>query len=156
VQASLAAGERLAALAPIIVGGMLIVYSAWWLYFDRPAHLLLTTLRRSFIWGYGHYFVFAAAAAIGAGLGVAVDQAGAHASIPPLAAGLAVTVPVAVFLVSLWVVLDRAEYGWMRLLGPVAAMVVLVMAFTRLPALGTGLTMTALVTTKLALRRHQV
>jgi len=37
VQSALAGGERLSALVPIIAGGMLIVYSLWWVYFDRPA-----------------------------------------------------------------------------------------------------------------------
>ena len=152
VQASVAAGERLAALAPIIVGGMLIVYSLWWIYFDRPAHDLLKTMRRAFIWGYGHFFVFAAAAAIGAGLGVAVDGAGSHGSITPLTAGLSVTVPVAVYLVCLWILLDRPDYGWMRALGPVAAIAVMGTAFTSQPVLWTGVTLATLVTVKLVLR----
>jgi low temperature requirement protein LtrA len=153
VQASVAAGERVAALAPIIVGGMLTVYSIWWLYFDRPAHDLLKTMRRAFIWGYGHFFVFAAAAAIGAGLGVAVDGAGAHGSIAPLTAGLSVTVPVGVYLVCLWILLDRPEYGWMRALGPMAAIVVIGVSFTSQPVLWTGVTLATLVTVKLVLRR---
>ena len=125
----------------------------WWIYFDRPAHDLLTSFRRAFIWGYGHYFVFAAAAAVGAGLGVAVDRAGAHASIDPVAAGLAVTVPVALFLVCLWILLDRPEYGRTRALGPAAAGVVLAATFTPQPVLWTGVTLAALVTVKLLMNR---
>ena len=135
VQSALAGGERLSALAPIIAGGMLIVYSLWWVYFDRPAHDLLTTIRRAFVWGYGHYFVFAAAAAVGAGLGVAVDAAGAHAAIGSVGAGLAVAVPVAIYLVCLWILHDRPEYGWTRALGPLAAVVVLLTPFTAQPVL---------------------
>jgi low temperature requirement protein LtrA len=152
VQAAVAAGERLAALAPIIVGGMLIVYAVWWHYFDRPAHHLLTTMRRAFVWGYGHYFVFAALAAIGAGLGVAVDRAGAHGSIAPITAGLSVTVPVAVYLVCLWILLDRPDYGVSRVLGPVAAIVVIATSFSAQPVLWTGITLVALVTAKTLLR----
>ena len=74
VQAALASGEALSALVPLIVGGLLIVYSMWWVYFDRPVHDLLTSLRKAIVWGYGHYLVFAAAAAVGAGLAVSVDQ----------------------------------------------------------------------------------
>ena len=40
----------------------------WWVYFDRPVHDLLTSVRKAFVWGYGHYFIFASAAAVGAGL----------------------------------------------------------------------------------------
>ena len=53
----------------------------WWMYFDRPVHDLLTSLRKAFVWGYGHYFVFAAAAAVGAGLAVNVDYVAHHAKI---------------------------------------------------------------------------
>jgi low temperature requirement protein LtrA len=153
VQAALAAGDRLAGLVPIIAGGMLIVYSMWWIYFDRPAHDLLRTMRRAFVWGYGHYFVYAAAAAVGAGLGVAIDRAGAHGSIEPLTAGLAVAVPVALFLVCLWILHDRPEYGWTRALGPAAAAMVLATALTSQPVLWTGVTLAALVAVKLVLRR---
>jgi low temperature requirement protein LtrA len=153
VQAAMAAGEHLSALLPIVVGGLLIVYSMWWLYFDRPAHDLLTSFRRAFIWGYGHYFVFAAAAAVGAGLGVAVDHAGAHATIDSLSAGLAVTIPVALFILCLWVLLDRPEYRHARVLGPLTAAVVLGTSFTPQPVLWTGVTLAALVTVKLVTRR---
>ena len=74
VQAALSSGEALSSLVPLIVGGLLIVYSMWWMYFDRPVHDLLTSLRKAIIWGYGHYFVFASAAAVGAGLAVSVDS----------------------------------------------------------------------------------
>ena len=36
VQAAVASGEALSALLPLIVGGLLIVFSMWWMYFDRP------------------------------------------------------------------------------------------------------------------------
>jgi low temperature requirement protein LtrA len=119
--------------------------SLWWFYFDRPAHDLLTTIRRAFLWGYGHYFVFAAAAAVGAGLGVAVDRVTGHAAIGSVAAGMAVAVPVAVFLVCLWVLHDRPEYGSTRTLGPAAAAIVIATPFTAHPVLWTGVTLTALV-----------
>ena len=153
VQSALAGGERLSALVPIIAGGMLIVYSLWWVYFDRPAHDLLTTVRRAFVWGYGHYFVFGAAAAVGAGLGVAIDAAGAHAAIGSVGAGLAVAVPVATYLVCLWILHDRPEYGWTRALGPLAAVVVLLTPFTAQPVLWTGVTLAALVAVKLVMAR---
>ena len=153
VQAAMAAGERLSALLPIIVGGLLIVYSMWWLYFDHPAHDLLTGYRRAFIWGYGHYFVFGAAAAVGAGLGVAVDQAGAHATSDPLTAGFAVTIPTALFIVCLWVLMDRPEYGRTRVLGPLTSAVVVGTSFTPEPVLWSGVTLAALVSLKLVTRR---
>lgn len=153
VQAAVAAGERLSALAPLIVGGLLIVYSMWWIYFDRPAHDLLTSFARAFIWGYGHYFVFGSAAAVGAGLGVAVDRVGSHASVDPRTAGFAVTIPVALFLVCLWILLDRPEYRRTRALGPLTAAIVLATTFTPQPVLLTGVALATLVAVKLGLRR---
>ena len=73
MKAALSSGEALCALLPTIVGGLLIVYSLWWMYFDRPVHDLLTGPRKAIVWGYGHYLVFASAAAVGSGLAVSVD-----------------------------------------------------------------------------------
>src|SRR6185503_7221761 len=122
-------------------------------YFDRPAHDLLRTMRRAFVWGYGHYFVFTSAAAVGAGLGVAVDRVGGHAAIGPVAAGMAVAIPVASFLSCLWVLNDRPEYARTRALGPVTSAVVLATPFTPEPVLWTGVTLAVLVAVKLVLRR---
>ena len=74
---------------------------------DPAVHDLLTTSRRAFVWGYGHYFVFAAAAAVGGGLGVAVDQAGGPPARGPDRGGRAVGVPVALYKGWLWCVPDR-------------------------------------------------
>ena len=54
----------------------------WWLYFDMPSEKVVASVRRSFmsrlhgafVWGYGHYAIFAAAAATGTGLAIAADQ----------------------------------------------------------------------------------
>jgi low temperature requirement protein LtrA len=154
VQAALASGEALSALLPLIVGGLLIAFSMWWIYFDRPVHDLLTDLRTAIVWGYGHYVVFAAAAAVGAGLAVAVDQAARHATIGPVAAGAAVAIPVAVFLVCVWFLHDRPTYRRTRLLGPVAAVLVLLTPWTghAVPLIGTILTL--LVAARLVMSRN--
>ena len=110
IQSALASGEALSGLLPLIAGGLLIVFSMWWVYFDRPVHDLLTGFRKALIWGYGHYVIFAAAAAVGAGLAVGVDHATHHAKIGDVAAGAAVAIPVAVYLLCLWVLHDRPEY----------------------------------------------
>ncbi len=151
VQSALASGDALVALAPIIVGGLLIVYAMWWVYFDRPVHDLLTSLRKAIVWGYGHYLVFAAAAAVGAGLAVAVDEATHHAKVSVVGAGAAVAIPVAVYLLCLWFLHDRPEYRQTRLFGPIAAVVVLLTPFTGHAVLLTGATLAALVAAKLAM-----
>ena len=125
VQSALSAGEAVGVLLPISGGGLLIVCAMWWMYFDRPVHDLLTSLPKAIVWGYGHYFVFAAAAAVGAGLAVAVDFATGHAKVSAAGAGLAVAVPVAVFLMCLWSLHHRPAYRGTRWVGPVASALVL-------------------------------
>ncbi len=146
-------GESLATLGPIVVGGLLAVYAMWWIYFDRPAHDLLGSMRRAFLWGYGHYVLFAAVAAVGAGLAVAVDQATHHAAASARVAGAAVAVPAAVYVLCLWVLHYRPEYGRLRLLGPLAAAAVLLTPLTGHAVLLTGLVLAALVCGKITLRR---
>jgi len=155
VQAALASGEALVSLVPVIIGGLLIVYSMWWVYFDRPVHDLLTSLRKGILWGYGHYLVFAAAAAVGAGLAVTVDQVTDRAEVSAVTAGMAVAIPVAVYLMCLWVLHDRPEYRGTRLLGAGTAGLVLLTPYTGYAVPLTGAMLAALVGTKLVMRRSQ-
>ncbi|MEU7056777.1 low temperature requirement protein A [Streptomyces sp. NPDC046197] len=94
--------EALAELLPIAAGGLLIVFSAWWIYFVVPIHGHLRSNRQAFLWGYGHYVIFAAVAAIGAGLEVAVEQVVGKTHLSTLAASAAVTLPTALYLLTVW------------------------------------------------------
>ena len=58
-------------------------------------------------WGYGHYFVFAAAGAVSAGIELAVDRALSRTELGGTSAGLALAVPVAVFLAAVWLLALR-------------------------------------------------
>ncbi|SNY04659.1 low temperature requirement protein A [Paractinoplanes atraurantiacus] len=95
-------GEHEFPLISLAISGIVIVFALWWTYFDRSAHNLITRLRTSLMWGYGHYFIFAAAAAVGAGIGVNVDYATHHAEISRTVAAYAIAVPVAVYLFFVW------------------------------------------------------
>ncbi len=134
-------------LYAIVVGGLLTVFSLWWLYFAKPAYRILTSTRVAFVWGYGHYLVFASAAAVGAGLAVSVDRAIHPTEVGHVVAGAAVTVPVAVFLLVVWVLHLRPLLGLTgrAVLFPVAAVLVLGVTFTGQPVLGTGLILALLV-----------
>ncbi|MFI9341495.1 low temperature requirement protein A [Streptomyces sp. NPDC052773] len=99
--------HALGELLPIAVGGLLIVFCAWWIYFVVPAHGRLRSNRQAFLWGYGHYAIFASAAAIGAGLEVAVEQAVGKAHISTLSASAAVTLPTALYLLTVWALHSR-------------------------------------------------
>ncbi|MFI2434265.1 low temperature requirement protein A [Streptomyces sp. NPDC018693] len=99
--------DALTELLPIAMGGLLIVFAAWWIYFVVPIHGHLRSNKESFRWGYGHYLIFASAAAIGAGLEVAVEQAIGEAHISTLAASAAVTLPTALYLITVWALHSR-------------------------------------------------
>ncbi len=119
-------GELMSTLLPLAVAGLVLVFSLWWLYFDRSAHGLLVSFRSSILWGYGHYFIFAAAAATGAGLAVAVDQATHHPGVSAQLAGYAVAVPVAVYLFFVWLLhLRPHQRGPLLVACPVAAVLCL-------------------------------
>jgi len=103
VRASLAASGVTGGLVTVGLAGLVILVGLWWVYFLQPAAEGLARHRsRSFLWGYGHYALFAAVAAVGAGLEVAVEVTGHHTEVPPLTAGLIVAVPVAAVLVLTW------------------------------------------------------
>ncbi|MFI6371246.1 low temperature requirement protein A [Streptomyces sp. NPDC050546] len=99
--------DALGELLPIASGGLLIIFAAWWIYFVVPIHGHLRSNRQAFLWGYGHYVVFASAAAVGAGLEVAVEQTVGKAHISTLAASAAVTLPTALYLLTVWALHSR-------------------------------------------------
>ncbi|MEU4366246.1 low temperature requirement protein A [Micromonospora chersina] len=117
-----AGNERLWVLA---AAGMVIVFAIWWLYFDRPNPLPPASLPGALFWGYGHYVVFASIAAVGAGLAVAIDHDLHTGHVSGRGAAYAVAVPVAVYLVALWVLHLPGKHGLGRVLFPAAAAVVL-------------------------------
>ena len=123
--------SSLGTLLPIAAGGLLIVFAAYWIYFAAPIHEYLTSNRQGFLWGYGHYVIFASAAAIGAGIEVAVEHAIHVAHISAFAAAAAVTLPSALFLLSVWVLHSRHfKYGLgEQLVLPVSAALVLLCTF---------------------------
>jgi low temperature requirement protein LtrA len=103
VQAALAASGLTGSLVLVGSAGLVILVGLWWVYFLQPAAAGLTRHReRSFFWGYGHYFLFAAVAAVGAGLEVAVEVVAHHTAVTPTTAAMVVAVPVALVLVLVW------------------------------------------------------
>ncbi|MFI0452053.1 low temperature requirement protein A [Actinomadura sp. 6N118] len=90
----------------IVAGsGLVLLFALWWLYFLAPAGEGLSNRRhRSYLWGYGHYGIFAALAAVGAGIEVAVERTGHDLTASPLAVSYAVAIPLAAFITLLWLV----------------------------------------------------
>jgi low temperature requirement protein LtrA len=151
IQSATSAGGLTAELLAVIVGGLLILFSIWWLYFDRPADQLLASTRAAFVWGYGHLPVFASVAGVGAGLAVAVDGAAGRSELSQAATGASVALPVAVFLLTLWLLHARAhESPVRRFAAPVVVLLVLASSLSAWPVLVVGLLMTGLVVVKVS------
>ncbi|MEV6285011.1 low temperature requirement protein A [Kribbella sp. NPDC051770] len=97
------ATELSGSLVVVAAGGLVLLFGLWWLYFLHPAgHGLERHRSQSYLWGYGHFGLFAALAALGAGLEVAVEQTSHHLPISDRTVGYAVAVPAALFVALLW------------------------------------------------------
>ena len=144
------------ALLPVVIGGLLLLFSMWWVYFDGAPVSLLRMPRGAWAWGYGHVLVFGAGAAVGAGIAVAADHAAHHAEIPGLLAGMMVAVPAAVFLLSLWVLhLLTGERDGSPGATLVTVVVIAASPWTGQAVLVSGLAMAGLVAAKLLRRLRE-
>ncbi|WP_250032224.1 low temperature requirement protein A [Paractinoplanes maris] len=103
VQEALRVPGHRGALAVVALSGLMLVFALWWLYYLQRAGTGLEQRRHlAYVWGYGHYGIFAALAALGAGLEVAVLRTGHPLEAADLVVSAAVAIPVGVFLILLW------------------------------------------------------
>lgn len=93
----------------LIVGGFLIVLSAWWYYFKMELGDLLTPGTWD-VFNLAHFLIFASVAALGAGLGTMVDMVQHEAHLSVTNANLTLGSIMAVYLLSL-----NFLYGWFGL-----------------------------------------
>jgi low temperature requirement protein LtrA len=128
-QVALDAGGGDVELLTLAISGALIVFSMWWLYFDYPEHHFIERARTAFAWGYGHLFIFGAAAGVGVGIEVAVDYKTDHSALSQVQTGLAVAIPVTIYLLGVWW-LHRLRHmqGYLNVAFPAAAGLVLASA----------------------------
>ena len=79
-----------------------LAFAMWWIYFILPSSPALHFQRhRSWVFGYGHMFIFAAIAATGAGLHIAAYFIDHEANISGAAAVASIAIPIILFKVSL-------------------------------------------------------
>lgn len=105
-------------LTMVIVGGLLLVLSLWWIYFKRSLAECIHG-RNGFVFGYAHYFLLGAVAAIGAGLATCVDVVEDHAhGIGATGAALAVAAAVSVYLLALGSIHAYGDRSAAALVGP--------------------------------------
>jgi low temperature requirement protein LtrA len=145
-QVALDEGQDEAKLIALAIASLLIIFAMWWLYFDRQAEHHESTSAGAFIWGYGHYFIFAAIAANGAGLAAAIDFDTHHSELGAIVTGFTVAAPVAIFLVGVWAI-QLLKYGAGRahIALPAGAALILLSPFT-----GEGVYLTAVLVAAVA------
>lgn len=126
IQASTGHGHLSWDLVEIGVLASVITFMLWTLYFSEQEHLKTVEKKHTMIWGYGHFALFATGAATGAGFAVMVELATHHSQISEKAAALTVAIPVAIYVMTLWMIRDRI---WMKGLGnllmPAAAVLII-------------------------------
>jgi low temperature requirement protein LtrA len=128
------------------------------MYFSQPTEHVVDRARsafesgrasNSFVWGYGHLVVFASAAAVGSGIAVAADRATGHSELSARGAALAVAIPVALYMLSVWAIIgrhkDRTHVG--PVTAPRAALAVLLIGTLTTSILAIGLLTAATVAT---------
>ncbi len=105
VRAALETGEIGGSFIVLALSGLVLLFALWRLYFLEPAGDGLRDRRdRSYLWGYGHYGIFAALTALGASLEVAVEHTAHDLAASPLTISYAVAFSAGAFLVMLWLV----------------------------------------------------
>src|SRR5918992_95488 len=134
IQSSITDAGLTGELLGVLVGGLLIVYALWWIYYDRPDDRMLEQLPTAFAWSYLHLPIFGAVGAVGAGLVVAIEVATGHADLDSRTIGAYVAVPVAIYLISLWLLYAREPHPYRWFL-PIAVLLVLTAVFTPVPLL---------------------
>jgi low temperature requirement protein LtrA len=138
-------------------GAFLVVFCMWWLYFEDSVAERLEGLRTAYVWGYGHFVVFAAAAATGAGLAVQVDVLMGEAKVSAPVGAASLAVPVALYVLAVWFVhkCNAARPAGGRWVLPVAALVIFGTPWVPFDtALTTGIILVVTLATSMTLRRN--
>lgn len=111
-------------LLAVGLGGLVLAFGAWWLYFDHPGHIAPSS-DNAFVWGYAHVVLFASLAAVGAGIYLAAEVVSSGEG-SVRTASLAVAVPMATYLLGLALVMvvsgarGRERRIWAKVVGATA------------------------------------
>ena len=99
-----------ARLAVLAGAGLVSMFGLWWSYFRVSAERMLEGRSRLvFVWGYGHYLLFASIAALGAGIATVAslsepahtEEASTHEALSTTGQALVVVIPIAVTMTLL-------------------------------------------------------
>ncbi|RUQ98152.1 low temperature requirement protein A [Labedella endophytica] len=117
--------EEIGPLVTIAVTGLALAGGMWWVYFSRPQHERLATGGGSLAFAYVHYIIFAAAGAFSAGIEVAIDRDTHQTDLDGVAAAATTTVPVALFVLGIWLLALRSSLPrWANIAVPILAVAI--------------------------------
>ena len=140
-------GEHIGQLIDVSIMTIVISAGIWWIYF-YPRHterLSNSSILLSVRWGYAHYLIFASAGAFSAGIEALVDYVTGSSELSYVAVSLAVTVPVAVFILAIWAVAYPGTPRLVRTVIPIGAVVTVASTWVPVPVAGVAVVIVAMV-----------
>lgn len=106
---------HLAALMAGAISAGVLAFCLWWLYFDFLGDYDLMNIRTSFIWGYGHYFIFGALTTVGGSIAALLEQVATHDEGPSTTVlALTLTLPISLFLATIALLRRVSEWEFCR------------------------------------------
>lgn len=140
--------EDIVSLVSLGILSLLVTAAMWWIYFWPPHHRAIGGISGTLKYGYGHYVIFAAAGAFSAGVGIEVDSQLGGSALDPALAAFTVSVPVAVFVLGVWMLAIRPNAGALvNTVVPVCTLLVLLDPIIPIPAFITAFSMIIIVIT---------
>ncbi|BCJ38620.1 putative low temperature requirement protein A [Actinocatenispora thailandica] len=137
---------ELGSLVAIAALALIATAALWWIYFWPPHHHAISSFSRSLAYGYGHYFIFAAAGALSAGIEVEIDLLTGHSQLRSPWAAFAYTIPITVFVLGIWALALRPHADHLiNALVPLAGLLVLIDPLIPLPFASTAVILAAVV-----------
>lgn len=107
IQAMQKSGHGSLELTFIAISATIVPFILWWLYFHEDENLTSDETGHVYFWAYVHFFIFSSAAAIGSGFAALVDASGDHGHGSADAARWAISLAVALYIFTVWLIRDR-------------------------------------------------
>jgi low temperature requirement protein LtrA len=114
----------------LTIGGVIMMFTMWWAYFDRSVHDQLNNHKNTFVWGYGHFLIFISIALLGAALAAAADVITLHAEVSNAYDGCIIAGALILYTCSLWLLHERKFLtGAGRWFYPISVFIILAIPF---------------------------
>lgn len=101
-------GARTTQIVMLSVAALVLAAGVWWIYFSTQSVKLLRDRRSGFVFGYAHFFLFAAVGALSAGIETELDLlTGTVAASQSILVSFALAIPVGMYMLVAWLILLR-------------------------------------------------